>query len=110
MRLTGGKSRRSSTRSTSTPPISVLLKKIPNGDVFEASHADDVDRFRFLLDSGLVNVNARDRWDSVAHNYDCLASQFDTAPMLLESGAICSDHTFDSYRCQYAAAAAVGTV
>ncbi|KAK2634345.1 hypothetical protein Ddye_029137 [Dipteronia dyeriana] len=79
----------------------VLLKKIPNNDVFGDSHADDVDRLRFLfIDSSLVNVNARDRWDTVAHYYDYLSNQFDVARML-ESGMICSDHTFDNGRCQY---------
>nr|GMD30127.1 BTB/POZ domain-containing protein At2g04740 [Ipomoea batatas] len=51
---------------------SVPLKKVPYGDVFEASRAGDVDRLRYLLESG-VNVNARDRWDSVALYYACLA-------------------------------------
>ncbi|KAH7576664.1 hypothetical protein ACOSP7_002826 [Xanthoceras sorbifolium] len=82
---------------------SVPLKKVPNGDVFEASRAGDVDRLRHLLDSGIVNVNARDRWDSVALYYACLAGHLDAARMLLESGAICSEHTFDGDRCHYAA-------
>ncbi|KAK0590028.1 hypothetical protein LWI29_021843 [Acer saccharum] len=82
---------------------SVPLKKVPNGDVFEASRAGDVDRLRYLLDSGLVNVNARDRWDSVALYYACLAGHLDAARMLLESGAICSEHTFDGDRCHYSA-------
>lgn len=80
---------------------SVPLKKVPNGDVFEASRAGDVDRLRFLLESG-VNVNARDQWDSVALYYACLAGHLDAARMLLESGAICSEHTFDGDRCHYA--------
>ncbi|TXG49381.1 hypothetical protein EZV62_025256 [Acer yangbiense] len=53
---------------------SILLKKIPNNNVFEASHAGDVDRLRFLLNSSLVNVNTRDRWDSVVLYYAYLAS------------------------------------
>ncbi|XP_062107253.1 BTB/POZ domain-containing protein At2g04740 [Humulus lupulus] len=81
---------------------SVPLKKVPNGDVFEASRAGDVDRLRYLLESG-VNVNARDQWDSVALYYACLAGHLDAARMLLESGAICSEHTFDGDRCHYAA-------
>ncbi|GAV74611.1 BTB domain-containing protein/Ank_2 domain-containing protein [Cephalotus follicularis] len=81
---------------------SVPLKKVPNGDVFEASRAGDVDRLRFLLEYG-VNVNARDQWDSVALYYACLAGHLDAARMLLESGAICSEHTFDGDRCHYAA-------
>ncbi|OIW09401.1 hypothetical protein TanjilG_20998 [Lupinus angustifolius] len=81
---------------------SVPLKKVPNGDVFEASRAGDVDRLRYLLESG-VNVNARDHWDSVALYYACLAGHLDAARMLLETGAICSEHTFDGDRCHYAA-------
>lgn len=81
---------------------SVPLKKVPNGDVFSASRAGDVDRLRYLLESG-VNVNARDQWDSVALYYACLAGHLDAARMLLESGAICSEHTFDGDRCHYAA-------
>ncbi|KDP30850.1 hypothetical protein JCGZ_13793 [Jatropha curcas] len=81
---------------------SLPLKKVPNGDLFEASRAGDVDRLKYLLESG-VNVNARDQWDSVALYYACLAGHLDTARMLLESGAICSEHTFDGDRCHYAA-------
>ncbi|KAH6781033.1 ankyrin repeat family protein [Perilla frutescens var. hirtella] len=81
---------------------SLPLKKVPYGDVFEASRAGDVDRLRYLLESG-VNVNARDQWDSVALYYACLAGHLDAARMLLESGAICSEHTFDGDRCHYAA-------
>ncbi|XP_043691958.1 BTB/POZ domain-containing protein At2g04740 [Telopea speciosissima] len=80
---------------------SVPLKKVPTGDVFEASRAGDVERLRYLLESG-VNVNARDQWDSVALYYACLAGHLDAARMLLESGAICSEHTFDGDRCHYA--------
>lgn len=81
---------------------SIPLKKVPNGDVFEAARAGDIDRLRYLLESG-VNVNARDQWDSVALYYACLAGHLDAARMLLESGAICSEHTFDGDRCHYAA-------
>ena len=35
--------------------------------------------------------------------YACLAGHLDAARMLLESGAICSEHTFDGDRCHYAA-------
>lgn len=81
---------------------SVPLKKVPYGDVFEASRAGDVGRLQYLLESG-VNVNARDQWDSVALYYACLAGHLDAARMLLENGAICSEHTFDGDRCHYAA-------
>lgn len=81
---------------------SLPLKKVPYGDVFEASRAGDVDRLKYLLESG-VNVNARDQWDSVALYYACLAGHLDAARMLLENGAICSEHTFDGDRCHYAA-------
>ena len=81
---------------------SLPLKKVPYGDIFEASRAGDVGRLRYLLESG-VNVNARDQWDSVALYYACLAGHLDAARMLLESGAICSEHTFDGDRCHYAA-------
>lgn len=81
---------------------SVPIKKVPYGSVFEAARAGDVDRLSYLLESG-VNVNARDQWDSVALYYACLAGHLDAARMLLESGAICSEHTFDGDRCHYAA-------
>ncbi|CAA0824588.1 BTB/POZ domain-containing protein [Striga hermonthica] len=81
---------------------SLPLKKVPYGDVFEASRAGDVERLRYLLECG-VNVNARDQWDSVALYYACLAGHLEVACMLLESGAICSEHTFDGDRCHYAA-------
>lgn len=81
---------------------SLPLKKVPTGDVFEASRAGDVERLRYLLELG-VNVNARDAWDSVALYYACLAGHLDAARMLLESGAICAEHTFDGDRCHYAA-------
>lgn len=81
---------------------SLPLKKVPYGDVFEASRAGDVDRLRYLLESG-INVNARDHWDSVALYYACLAGHLDAARMLLETGAVCSEHTFDGDRCHYAA-------
>ncbi|XP_075521488.1 BTB/POZ domain-containing protein At2g04740-like isoform X1 [Primulina tabacum] len=81
---------------------SMPLKKVPYGDVFEASRAGDVERLRYLLECG-VNVNARDPWDSAALYYACLAGHLDAARMLLESGAICSENTFDGDRCHYAA-------
>ncbi|KAK2661670.1 hypothetical protein Ddye_000244 [Dipteronia dyeriana] len=72
----------------------------PQRDVFGASHV--IGRLMFLLiDSSLVNFNARDRWDTVAHYYGCLFNQIDAARMLLESGAICFDHTFDGDKCRY---------
>ncbi|XP_047181381.1 BTB/POZ domain-containing protein At2g04740 isoform X4 [Vigna umbellata] len=81
---------------------SVPVKKVPYGDIFEASRAGDVERLRYLLETG-VNVNARDQWDSVALYYACLVGHLDAARMLLENGAICSEHTFDGDRCHYAA-------
>ncbi|RDX92315.1 BTB/POZ domain-containing protein, partial [Mucuna pruriens] len=81
---------------------SVAVKKVPYGDIFEASRAGDVERLRYLLEAG-VNVNARDQWDSVALYYACLVGHLDAARMLLENGAICSEHTFDGDRCHYAA-------
>ncbi|BBN01093.1 ankyrin repeat and BTB/POZ domain-containing protein 1 [Marchantia polymorpha subsp. ruderalis] len=77
-------------------------KPVPTGDVYEAARAGDVERLSFWLDLG-VNVNARDAWDSVALYYACLAGHLDAAHMLLESGAICSENTFDGDRCHYAA-------
>ena len=44
-----------------------------------------------------MDVNARDRWDSAALYYACLAGHLDAARLLLESGAICSEHTFDGH-------------
>ncbi|KAH9305006.1 hypothetical protein KI387_009410 [Taxus chinensis] len=81
---------------------SLPLKKVPTGDVYEASRAGDVERLKFLLEAG-VNVNARDAWDSTPLYYACLTGHFDAARILLESGAICLEHTFDGDRCHYAA-------
>lgn len=81
---------------------SVPIKKVPNGDIFEAARAGDIDRLKYWLEAG-VNVNARDQWDSVALYYACLAGHLEAARMLLECGAICSEHTFDGDRCHYAA-------
>ncbi|KAI3858905.1 hypothetical protein MKX03_006974 [Papaver bracteatum] len=81
---------------------SVPLKKVPTGDIFSASRAGDVERVEYLIETG-VNVNERDKWDSVALYYACLAGHLDVARMLLENGAICSEHTFDGDRCHYSA-------
>lgn len=81
---------------------SLPLKKVPYGDVFEASRAGDITRLKYLIESG-INVNSRDQWDSVALYYACLAGHLDAAKMLLENGAICDEHTFDGDRCHYAA-------
>lgn len=81
---------------------SMPLKKVPAGDIYEAARAGDVDRLAYLIESG-VNVNARDRWDSVALYYACLAGHAEAARMLLRAGAICSERTFDGDRCHYAA-------
>lgn len=81
---------------------SVPLKKVPTGDLFEAARAGDCDRLALLLEGG-ANVNARDRWDSVALYYACLAGHADAARMLLEAGAVCAERTFDGDRCHYAA-------
>ncbi|CAK9226792.1 unnamed protein product [Sphagnum troendelagicum] len=77
-------------------------KKVPTGDVYEASRAGDVERLKLLLNEG-ANVNARDAWDSAALYYACLAGHLDAARILLENGAICSENTFDGDRCHYAA-------
>lgn len=76
-------------------------KKVPMGDIYEASRAGDIERLKLLLDEG-INVNARDNWDSVALYYACLAGHLDAARILLEKGAICSENTFDGDRCHYA--------
>ncbi|XP_078433010.1 ankyrin repeat family protein isoform X2 [Wolffia australiana] len=80
---------------------SMPLKKVPAGDIYEAARAGDVDRLSYLIESG-VNINARDRWDSVALYYACLAGHAEAARMLLRAGAICSERTFDGDRCHYA--------
>uniref|UniRef100_A0A0E0A8T6 BTB domain-containing protein n=1 Tax=Oryza glumipatula TaxID=40148 RepID=A0A0E0A8T6_9ORYZ len=81
---------------------SVPLKKVPAGDLFEAARAGDCARLALLLGGG-ANVNERDRWDSVALYYACLAGHADAARMLLEAGAVCAERTFDGDRCHYAA-------
>ncbi|KAK1291565.1 BTB/POZ domain-containing protein [Acorus calamus] len=84
---------------------SIPLKRVPHGDLFEASRAGDVDRIRLLLDpsGGGANANARDAWDSTPLYYACLAGHVAAAQLLLESGAVCAERTFDGDRCHYAA-------
>ncbi|KAK2662649.1 hypothetical protein Ddye_001223 [Dipteronia dyeriana] len=76
----------------------VLLKKILIGNVFEASRASNINLPWFLLVFVLVNVNARDRWDSAVLYDASLVGHLDATPILLKSGAICSEHTFDGDR------------
>lgn len=76
---------------------SIPLKKVPAGDLYEAARAGDVDRLKTLIEGG-ANVNLRDRWDSVALYYACLAGHFEAARLLLEAGAVCSERTFDGDR------------
>ncbi|CAI5501139.1 unnamed protein product [Closterium sp. Naga37s-1] len=83
------------------PPVPT--KKVPTGTVYEAARAGDVDRLTWLVHEEGVDVNARDRWDSVPLYYACLAGHLEAARVLLEAGAICSEHTFDGDRCHYAA-------
>ncbi|GJP54995.1 hypothetical protein CLOM_g13989 [Closterium sp. NIES-68] len=71
----------------------VPAKKVPNGSVYEAARAGDVERLTWLVHEEGVDVNARDRWDSVPLYYACLAGQLEAARVLLEAGAICSEHT-----------------
>ena len=80
---------------------SLPCKRVPYGDIYEASRAGDIERLKSLLKKG-VNVNVRDSWDSVALYYACLAGHLDAARMLMEHGAICSENTFDGDRCHYA--------
>ena len=70
---------------------SIPLKKVPAGDIFEASRTGNVARLRHLLDTGIVKVTVRDRWDSVALYYACLVGRDEAACMLLEAGAICAE-------------------
>ncbi|CAI5520213.1 unnamed protein product [Closterium sp. Naga37s-1] len=53
------------------PPVPT--KKVPTGTVYEAARAGDVDRLTWLVHEEGVDVNARDRWDSVPLYYACLA-------------------------------------
>lgn len=57
---------------------------------------------RYLLDEGEVDINARDRWDSVPLYYACLAGHSTVAAALLDAGAVCNEYTFDGDRCHYA--------
>ena len=53
----------------------VPVKKVPLGSIYEAARAGDVDRIKYLLEEEGVDVNARDRWDSVPLYYSCLAGR-----------------------------------
>eukprot|EP00850_Spirogloea_muscicola_P021445 SM000249S08256 [mRNA] locus=s249:67047:70521:- [translate_table: standard] len=78
-------------------------RRVPHGDIYEASRAGDADRVRRLVEEEGVDINVRDRWDSVPLYYTCLAGHLDAARILLDAGAICSEHTFDGDRCHYSA-------
>eukprot|EP00850_Spirogloea_muscicola_P013976 SM000097S24829 [mRNA] locus=s97:483182:486885:- [translate_table: standard] len=78
-------------------------RRVPHGDIYEASRAGDADRVRRLVEEEGVDINVRDRWDSVPLYYTCLAGHLDAARILLDAGAICREHTFDGDRCHYSA-------
>ncbi|KAK3182894.1 hypothetical protein Dsin_030180 [Dipteronia sinensis] len=78
-----------------------LAQEETQRNVFETSRVGDINRLRFLLNSGLVNVKAHDYWDSVALYYACLSGHLDATRMLLKNGANCYEHTFDDDMYQY---------
>ncbi len=42
-------------------------------DVYQAARVGDLDRIKHLVEEEGVDVNQRDRWDSVPLYYSCLA-------------------------------------
>ncbi|CAL5223847.1 g6430 [Coccomyxa viridis] len=75
----------------------------PKADIYHAARVGDLERIKHLVEDEEVDVNRRDRWDSVPLYYACLAGQSDVAHYLLEAGAVCNEYTFDGDRCHYAA-------
>ncbi|CAK0738830.1 hypothetical protein CVIRNUC_001099 [Coccomyxa viridis] len=75
----------------------------PKADIYHAARVGDLDRIKHLVEDEEIDVNRRDRWDSVPLYYACLAGQSDVAHYLLEAGAVCNEYTFDGDRCHYAA-------
>ncbi|KAK9821294.1 hypothetical protein WJX81_002004 [Elliptochloris bilobata] len=75
----------------------------PRSDIYAAARVGDLERARHLVDVEGVDVNARDRWDSVPLYYACACGHEEVARLLLEAGAQCNEFTFDGDRCHYAA-------
>ncbi|BDA48677.1 Ankyrin repeat and BTB/POZ domain-containing protein 1 [Coccomyxa sp. Obi] len=75
----------------------------PRSDVYQAARVGDLDRIKHLVEEDGVDVNTRDRWDSVPLYYACLAGHSEVVEYLLEAGAVCNEYTFDGDRCHYAA-------
>lgn len=58
---------------TRTHTAHSLRRPAPGGDIYQASRVGDVERVKYLLEHEPVDVNKRDRWDSVPLYYACLA-------------------------------------
>ena len=45
----------------------------PKADIYHAARVGDLERIKHLVEDEEVDVNRRDRWDSVPLYYACLA-------------------------------------
>ncbi|KAK9830010.1 hypothetical protein WJX72_009170 [[Myrmecia] bisecta] len=87
---------------TLDPYYFVQAREVPRGDIYQACRVGDLQRVAYLVEHDGVEINARDRWDSVPLYYTCLAGHIEVARYLLEAGAVCNEFTFDGDRCHYA--------
>ncbi|XP_027045156.1 ankyrin repeat and BTB/POZ domain-containing protein 1-like [Pocillopora damicornis] len=72
-------------------------------DLFQSCRRGDLDRVRYLVESGETELNLRDCWDSTPLYYACLCGHHELVEYLLQNGARCAPNTFDGERCLYAA-------
>eukprot|EP00891_Asterochloris_glomerata_P001536 jgi/Astpho2/1536/Aster-x1014 len=85
------------------PLYFVQAQQRPGADIHGAARVGDVERARYLIEEEGIDVNLRDRWDSVPLYYACLTGHEEVAEFLLQRGAVCNPYTFDGDRCHYAA-------
>lgn len=52
----------------------------PRSDIYQAARVGDLDRIKHLVEEDGVDVNTRDRWDSVPLYYACLAGILELFP------------------------------
>jgi hypothetical protein len=62
--------------------------------VVQASRVGDVERVKYLVQREAVDVNKRDRWDSVPLYYACLAGSHGVWSRLLHTRFACRLHVF----------------
>ncbi|KAK7102749.1 ankyrin repeat and BTB/POZ domain-containing protein 1-like [Littorina saxatilis] len=72
-------------------------------ELFHSCKTGDIQKVRSLVEDRDVDVNVRDKWDSIPLYYACLCGHRQVVQYLLEHGAKCEANTFDGERCVYGA-------